>query len=114
MYVKKLSIKNFRCFADAEVELNYPASNANLRKLSPPIANVTLFVGANDSGKTSVFQAASLAVLARVIPNSGLRIDHFVRRQSGSPPMKSVSPKFLDADIQADLIVNSEDADPLP
>lgn len=84
MYVKNLQIKNFRCFEDAKVSLNYPEQKAQRGvKLPERYQNVNLFIGANGSGKTTVFKALCLSVLAPILPSSGLRLDYYVRRPPG-------------------------------
>ena len=84
MYVKTLSIENFRCFSSAKVSLNYPGQIPKSgERLPQRYDNVTLFIGPNGSGKTSVFKALCLAVLAPVIGSGGLRINYFVRRPVG-------------------------------
>ncbi len=84
MYVEKLTIKNFRCFAEASINLNYPGREPRRgQKIPDRYKNVTLFIGSNGSGKTTIFKALCLAVLAPVVRGSGLRPDFFVRRPSG-------------------------------
>ena len=82
MYIEKLSITNFRCFEKAELELNYPGRRATKARPVPEhLKNVNLFLGSNGSGKSSVFKALALGVLAPVINSSGFQSDYLVRRR---------------------------------
>lgn len=49
-YIESLRLKNVRCFEDGELNFSIPDSNE-------PLSNVTLLVGENGSGKTTVLQA---------------------------------------------------------
>lgn len=65
MYVRSLQIENLRCFKSTEIELQYPGRDPAGVILLP---NVTLLLGINGSGKTTVLKAIALAVL-RVFPD---------------------------------------------
>ena len=84
MYIEKLTIRNFRCFAKTEIELQYPGRRASKNNPVPErLRNVNLFIGENGSGKTSVFRAAILGVLAPIIRLSGFQAELLVRRAAG-------------------------------
>jgi len=119
LYIDKLTIKNFRCFAETEVLLNHPIrEHRRGQKLPKRFKNVTLFIGENGSGKTTVFKAVCLAVLAPIVRNSGLRPDFFIRRPVGfagdqhNSEHKAIA--LSNADIIADLKLNDVDAAILP
>ena len=118
MYVEKITIKNFRCFAEATVDLNYPGREPRRgHKLPDRFKNVTLFIGANGSGKTTVFKALCLAVLAPVIRNSGMLADFFVRRPSGyAEDIGNNSDPFplANSDITVDLKLSEVDTEKVP
>lgn len=84
MYIEKLTIRDFRCFAKTEIELQYPGRRASKNHPVPQrLPNVNLFIGENGSGKTSVFRAAALGILAPVIRSSGFQAELLVRRAAG-------------------------------
>ena len=119
MYVDKLTITNFRCFANAEVHFNYPGRKPQRgHQLPDQFKNVTLFIGGNGSGKTTVFKALCLAVLAPIIRNSGLRVDFFVRRPVGYNGDQSTgnsdTPPLANANIIAKLVVDDIDTTARP
>ena len=62
MYVEKLTMKDFRCFEQAEVSFVYPGK-VGLRDEALP--NVTLLIGINGTGKTSVLRGVSQGSLWR-------------------------------------------------
>lgn len=84
LYIETLTIRNFRCFTDATLELNYPGRSPGKDDATPlRNPNVNLFLGGNGSGKSSVFKALALGVIAPIISNSGFQAEHLVRRQPG-------------------------------
>jgi hypothetical protein len=76
MYVEKLTMKDFRCFEQAEVSFVYPGKKGLPEEAIP---NVTLLIGINGTGKTSVLKGVALAQLCPIISASGLFPRHFVR-----------------------------------
>lgn len=75
------------------MSLNYPGRPGKLSHPSPQRApNVNLLLGGNGSGKSSIFKAIALGVLAPVIPSSGLKAEYFVRRatRAGSNTVASI------------------------
>lgn len=82
MYLEHLSLTNLRCFAKAETSLlspDGPDAGADPKRLD----NVTLLLGDNGSGKTTVLRAVALAALAPVITSgSGYVPYSLVRRVS--------------------------------
>lgn len=65
MYVHTLRATDFRCFQDVWVELEVPGSD--------DLGNLTVLLGDNGSGKSSVLQALCLAMLGPILPASGFR-----------------------------------------
>jgi hypothetical protein len=100
MYVRSLRIKNLRCFREAELALQFPGREQD----SPPaLPNVNLLLGDNGSGKTTVFKALSLAVLAPVLEGSGYVPYELTRREWG----------FVfntgQTEVEADVILHGQD-----
>ncbi|WP_334016678.1 AAA family ATPase [Burkholderia gladioli] len=73
MWLTSLKIKNLRVFKSAELILAAGPSHGDL-------SNVTVFLGTNGSGKTSLLRAIALAALGAVLPSSGMRPYSLVRR----------------------------------
>jgi energy-coupling factor transporter ATP-binding protein EcfA2 len=117
LYVEKLTIKNFRCFAETEIELNYPGRRGTKSHPLPKRnRNVNLFLGGNGSGKSSVFKALALGVLAPVIQSSGFKAEYLVRRGPDEAPSANggangaqKSPPRPKAEIEAALILDATD-----
>jgi len=117
VYVERLEIRNFRCFEEAEVELNFPGREPSADRPAPRIPNANLFLGGNGSGKSSVFKALALAVLAPVIRSSGFKAGYLVRRRPDEParvPGSDAEPVKDEAEVSACLRLEAVDADPLP
>lgn len=58
MYLKKLTMHNFKCFEDIEVEFE---------------EKLTVLVGSNGAGKTSILEAAAIAVSSMFVKMDGLK-----------------------------------------
>lgn len=102
--------------------LNYPG-----RKGTPShpalqrAPNVNLLLGGNGSGKSSIFKAIALGVLAPVIPSSGLKAEYFVRRTAGEGSNTAASVQngvssgnrvpSESAEIKVDLLLEKSDTD---
>ncbi len=112
MYIQKLTINNFRSFKAVEVELNYPGRPDTKKRTGPKTnANVNLFLGGNGTGKSSVFKAAILGVLAPVLSSSGFQADYLVRRAPNESLNLADLPIRENADIRATLQLDDGDAD---
>ena len=99
MYVKKLNIENFKCFENAQVELNYPGKKYPSSVQQPKFDNINLFIGENGSGKSTVCQALCIAVLESLLAtsNAGFRTEGLVRKG------------FEKSEISANLIFTEQD-----
>jgi hypothetical protein len=82
MYVRTLSIQNLRCFERVKLELNHPGREQPLRSDAiRHLPNVTLLLGDNGAGKTTVLRAIALGALAPVMAvSSGFVPFSLVRR----------------------------------
>ncbi len=78
MYISSVTLENFRCYRRAEVTFVHRGKGAGLPRQA--LKNVTLLVGVNGSGKTSILRAVALGVIAPVIGQSGYRPYYLVRR----------------------------------
>jgi hypothetical protein len=76
MYVEKLTMKDFRCFEQAEVTFVYPGQKG---LPAEALDNVTLLMGINGAGKTSVIRGMALSGLSPIISMSGYFPYHLVR-----------------------------------
>ena len=90
MYIQQLSIRNLRSIAQAE-----------LRFVVPSIAtgNITLLLGGNGAGKTSILRAVALACLAPALAESGFLPYRLVRESAragaGKPALCELNTKVL-------------------
>lgn len=84
MYVEKLTMKDFRCFEQAEVTFVYPGKEG---LPADALNNVTLLIGINGTGKTSVLKAVALAQLSPIIGSSGFFPRHLVRVSAEKSPV---------------------------
>lgn len=106
MYVDKLEIKNFKCFEETAFELNYPGRETKSGSALPTrLPNVNLFLGGNGTGKSSVFKALALAILAPVMQSSGFAAEYLVRRQNEIEKVYSQNASAVDN--VANLVVAS-------
>jgi len=81
MYVEKLTMKDFRCFEQAEVSFVYPGKEGLPEEA---LNNVILLMGENGAGKTSVLKGVALAMLSPIIFSMGYAPYSLVRRTPGS------------------------------
>jgi AAA domain, putative AbiEii toxin, Type IV TA system len=80
LYIQSLDIYDFRCFAKAELELQFPGRKAEPTSKVP---NVNLLLGDNGGGKSSILRALAIAALAPILRDSGFVAYHLVRRPDG-------------------------------
>jgi len=82
MYVRSVSVENFRHFEKAEVNFVYLGNEQ--RNGKDVLPNVTLLLGINGAGKTSVLKAVAHSTLSPVIQSSGFNPSFLVGRSTGS------------------------------
>jgi energy-coupling factor transporter ATP-binding protein EcfA2 len=113
LYVERLTIENFKCFERAELELNYPGRVATPERPVPErLPNVNLFLGDNGSGKSSVFKALAIGVLAPVLRASvGFNAEFLVRRQRGATDQDQLA---TEATLTAEVLLSKHDIFPAP
>jgi hypothetical protein len=99
VYVRSLRISNLRCFREAELDLQFPGKE---QESPPALPNINLLLGDNGSGKTTVFKAIALAVLAPVIEGSGYRPYQLTRREVGGASLGKT-------EAEADLVLYGRD-----
>jgi len=77
VYVKNLSVNNFRCFSKATIDLQFPG-----RSVDPisEVPNINLILGYNGGGKSSVLRALAISTLAPILNQSGFVPYYLVRR----------------------------------
>jgi hypothetical protein len=81
VYIKRVEIKNFRCYREASLELRYPGEKAP-GKGELRCQNVNLLLGDNGSGKSTILKAIALAILGPVMSDSGFRPYFLVNRKT--------------------------------
>ena len=90
MYVTRISCTNLRTISEVTVDLCVPAAAAHPAEEGGPLPNVTLLLGVNGSGKTTILRAIALAALAPLMPSSGYAPRAMVRRTSKGPANKGI------------------------
>jgi hypothetical protein len=105
MYVRTLSIQNLRCFERVKLELSHPGREQPDRADTiRHLPNVTLLLGDNGAGKTTVLRAIALGALAPVLlMGSGYVPFSLVRRTK----LRTAT----QAKIEAGLLLDEHDAD---
>ncbi len=83
MYVRSVSGRHFRSFAKFEVELELPDPDV-------PLSNITLLMGENGAGKTSLMRAITLACCAEPLRLGGFHSVFNVRRTPENSPTEAI------------------------
>ncbi|WP_338846683.1 AAA family ATPase [Massilia sp. W12] len=86
MYAKSLSISNFKCFSQAQMDCQYPGRPDGAALALP---NVNLVLGDNGGGKSSVLRALAIAVLGQFLNQSGFVPWRLVRRTMQVNPIQA-------------------------
>jgi energy-coupling factor transporter ATP-binding protein EcfA2 len=105
MYVESLHIYNLRCFGKAVIDLRYPGK---VEEKPVPVENVTLLLGNNGAGKTTILKALALATLSPMLMQSGLVPYHLVRR----PVPRTPKSKPYEALVKAVSLLHEQDVGP--
>src|SRR5687768_7399299 len=100
MYIESLKIENLRTFETAEIRFNLPGAKPPSDSSLP---NVTLLLGDNGAGKTSVLRAAALAALGPILTSgsAGYVPYSLVRRAGRNQPGP--------ARVSAELLLHKQD-----
>lgn len=100
MYIQSLKIENFRTFETAEIRFNLPGPKPPSDSSLP---NVSLLLGDNGAGKTSVLRAAVLAALGPILTSgSAGYVPYSLVRRAG--PNQSGPAK-----VSAELLLHKQD-----
>jgi energy-coupling factor transporter ATP-binding protein EcfA2 len=110
MYIKSITIEDLRSIACETVEFLYPgrdrdAAFSDITSWPPRLPNLTLLVGNNGSGKTTILDAIALTILAPVLPSSGYRPYSLVRRRPDGIMASS-------ARLSGEIVLHDSDAGP--
>lgn len=105
MYIKSIMIENLRSIRQERVDFIYPgrlqdSAFSDVHSWPPRLNNLTLLVGNNGSGKTTILDAVALAILTPILPSSGYRPFSLVRRLPDGkalPVAKAVATVELDS-----------------
>ena len=100
MYVSSIKIENLRCYEQAEVSFEHP--DVATKSEAKRVDNVTLLLGNNGAGKTTILKGVALAVLAPVIQDAGFKPHCLVRRTSDSEPIR-------EATVNSSLVFDAQD-----
>ncbi len=94
MYLQSLRLQDFKSFRDASIDFRAPSDDPGDPTL---FQNVTLLLGDNGSGKSSVLRAAAIALVGDLISTAGFVPTTLVRR--GARP----KPRFAALDAHVSL-----------
>jgi hypothetical protein len=100
VYIQSLKIESFRTFESAEIRFNLPDQGPSSGSSLP---NVSLLLGDNGAGKTSVLRAAALAALGPILTSgSAGYVPYSLVRRAGRQQSKS-------ARVTAELVLHKQD-----
>ena len=100
MYIDSVTISNLRCFEHQTVPFVNPGARP-----TGPLNNVTLLLGNNGVGKTTVLRAISLATLNQALTQAGYVPYSMIRR---SPGARSGQAEVL-AEVLAEIRLHDQD-----
>lgn len=90
MYIRDLSLTNVRTFEEASFTFQAPDAPTK----QPGLPNVTLIVGTNGSGKSTVLRSIALAAISPVLTSSGFVARSIARRTATGSTRASWSGTF--------------------
>jgi predicted ATPase len=99
LYISSIKIKNWRCFEEVELHLQYTRRE---QENPPRLPNINLLLGDNGAGKSSVLRAIALVTLSPIMSQSGLVPYRLVRRKQGSALLR-------EAEISAAVLLQAQD-----
>jgi energy-coupling factor transporter ATP-binding protein EcfA2 len=115
MYIENFVVRNFRCFDHAGLKLQHPAPlNGKVIKEKLRFPNVTVLLGNNGSGKSSVLKILTIGALGAVIELIGLRPYYLVRRTTSSVTHAHLNVTILLEDNRAERGSLSSRVDIIP
>jgi energy-coupling factor transporter ATP-binding protein EcfA2 len=108
MYIRSITIEDLRSIESERIDFLYAGRDqdeafADVRAWPPRLPNLTLLVGNNGSGKTTILDAVALAILSPILASSGYRPYALVRRR----PDGSVAPA---ARLRGEIIMHETEA----
>ncbi|MCW3052011.1 MAG: ATP-binding protein involved in virulence [Chthonomonadales bacterium] len=111
MYVEKLTLANFRCFDRESLKFNWPEGINSAGTAGPRLPNINLLIGNNGTGKTTIFQALTVAVLRPYLATSasGFRTPTAIRY--GRDMAESIADVLL-SHLDSDMDIASDSAYP--
>jgi hypothetical protein len=101
MYVQRIGIRNLRTIETADVDLCVPKPGLK-PDIDSALPNVTLLLGTNGVGKTTVLRAVAMAALAPLLPRSSGYVPKSMVRRVGGRAKKS-------AVVEASLLLTKQD-----
>ena len=104
MFIKKLSIRNLRCFKEVKLDFVYPGrsredgfSEIPESTWPPEPKNVNVILGVNGAGKSTILRAIALATLSAVLGKpSGFNPYSLIRR---GRPGETIKQTLLNAEL---------------
>ena len=110
MFIKKLSIRNLRCFKEATLDFVYPGcsredgfSEIPESTWPPELDNVNVILGINGAGKSTVLSAIALATMSVVLSKpSGFNPYSLIRQGRAGETIKSTA-------LNAELVLHPQD-----
>ena len=99
MFIDRVDVENLRCFRKTSVSFLHPDREGT----RPALPNITLLLGDNGAGKSSLLRAVALTALASVIQSSGFVPFSMVRRERQKP--------FKSSQLSGAFFLHAQDGD---